>query len=211
MSEPILKAIYTVDSKLNDLPIENQQIIFVGDRNKVCLDFKNKRHVFEQIMDIDTDSARKSIIAPIDSYYFVKDTCVLWRYMNGEWNQLTTSPAIHIEYGDTADDFPDIGKDFVLYISQDIIYRWDVSSSTYKPMTVNPSRIDEIVSDLQNYADSRTLEVSVRGELPSVGTSGIRYVVKDENKTYRWDDTNMKYFCVGSDYNDIDVIDARGL
>lgn len=210
MSEPIFKMIYTYESKLNDLGIENQQMIFVGDRNKICLDFNNKRHVFEEIVDISTEEARKSIIAPVDSFYFVKDTCVLWRYMGGVWKQLTTSPAVHIVFENSVENFPDHGKDFVLYISENVIYRWDESTSTYIPMTVSQTQMDNIVSELKEYTDSKRHDVDTIGDLPSIGDSKVTYIVKGENKTYRWDDVNLKYFCIGSDYNDIEVIDARG-
>lgn len=51
-------------------------------------------------------------------------------------------------------------------------------------------------------------------EFPNVGDSHILYVDQSENKVYRWDNSALKYFCVGADYNDVDIIyggDAEGL
>lgn len=45
-------------------------------------------------------------------------------------------------------------------------------------------------------------------EFPSVGNEKCIYISKNENKTYRWSDTDIKYFCVGSDYNDIEIING---
>lgn len=47
-------------------------------------------------------------------------------------------------------------------------------------------------------------------QFPSIGDSSCIYVDTIENKVYRWDDANLKYFVVGSDYNDIEVIDGTG-
>lgn len=41
---------------------------------------------------------------------------------------------------------------------------------------------------------------------PNVGKTGNLYIDTSQNKTYRWDDNDLKYYCVGSDYNDIKVI-----
>lgn len=50
--------------------------------------------------------------------------------------------------------------------------------------------------------------VSTYASLPSVGSEACIYIVKNQNKTYRWDDDSNRYYCIGSDYNDIDVIDG---
>ena len=36
---------------------------------------------------------------------------------------------------------------------------------------------------------------------------GKRYIF-GHNKIYRWDTTDMKYFCIGSNYDDIEVING---
>lgn len=52
------------------------------------------------------------------------------------------------------------------------------------------------------------VQVETRFNLPSVGSSGTVYFVKDENATYRWDDTSLLYYCVGRDYEEIKVING---
>ena len=43
---------------------------------------------------------------------------------------------------------------------------------------------------------------------PSIGSESVIYVDKTANKSYRWDDNDLKYYVIGSDYNDIELIDA---
>ena len=38
----------------------------------------------------------------------------------------------------------------------------------------------------------------------------LSYIDKGENRVYRWDDANLKYYTVGSDYNEIEIIDGTG-
>lgn len=51
---------------------------------------------------------------------------------------------------------------------------------------------------------------STTQEFPSVGNELCLYIAENENKLYRWDDTTIKYYCVGSDYNDIKIINGGG-
>ena len=45
---------------------------------------------------------------------------------------------------------------------------------------------------------------------PTVGKPGNIYIDTLTNKLYRWDDDTIKYYCVGSDYSEIDLIDCGG-
>lgn len=45
-------------------------------------------------------------------------------------------------------------------------------------------------------------------EFPNVGNSGCIYISTTTNKIYRWDSTELKYFVIGSDYTNINVIDG---
>lgn len=46
---------------------------------------------------------------------------------------------------------------------------------------------------------------------PSVGKENILYIDMTENKTYRWDDANLRYYCIGSDYEDIKIINGNSI
>lgn len=50
-------------------------------------------------------------------------------------------------------------------------------------------------------------------KFPNVGNTRDLYVDSSTNRIYRWSDTDLKYYCVGSDYSEIDIISggkARG-
>lgn len=96
-SKTILKAYSTVESKLPTFPLEDGQLIFVYDKKKIILDNHGVRTVYEQIQTIETEEQRNDLLAPIDSFYFVIETSILWRYSNGHWNQITTSPQEQID------------------------------------------------------------------------------------------------------------------
>lgn len=47
-------------------------------------------------------------------------------------------------------------------------------------------------------------------QFPTIGKEGSIYIDTQTNKSYRWDDTNIKYYCIGSDYEDIQIINCGG-
>ena len=54
---------------------------------------------------------------------------------------------------------------------------------------------DKIVVSKQNYL-----------LFPSIGDTKSVYIDIDNNSVYRWDKNRMKYYCIGRNYKDIDVI-----
>jgi hypothetical protein len=52
------------------------------------------------------------------------------------------------------------------------------------------------------------LEFVSRFDFPNIGESNKLYIATNENKTYRWDEESTSYKVVGSDYNDIELIDC---
>lgn len=45
-------------------------------------------------------------------------------------------------------------------------------------------------------------------KFPTIGSENIIYIDTTENNTYRWDDKNLKYYIVGSDWRNIKIIDG---
>lgn len=43
-------------------------------------------------------------------------------------------------------------------------------------------------------------------EFPNIGKQNTIYIATEENKTYRWDESERKYYCIGANYDDIKVI-----
>lgn len=45
-------------------------------------------------------------------------------------------------------------------------------------------------------------------DFPTVGMVGQLYIDEETNSCYRWDDNELKYFCVGTDYTQIEIING---
>lgn len=145
----ILKVISTTDSKLKSLQVQNGQLIFVHDKHQIYMDIDHKRTLYEQITTINSEVERSNILAPIDGFYFVLDTAILWRY-SGKWIQITSQPAKHI-----------------------------ISEESYL-------------------------------NFPSIGNENQIYIDTTDNATYRWDDASLKYYCIGRDYKQVEIINGGG-
>ena len=59
------------------------------------------------------------------------------------------------------------------------------------------------------YVNNNQMTVDTIHNLPTVGDENVLYIVKRPNSIYRWDSTDLKYYCVGRDYNDITCIDGN--
>lgn len=47
-------------------------------------------------------------------------------------------------------------------------------------------------------------------EFPTLGDAECIYIDKVNNRVYRWDNANLKYYVIGSDYSEIEIIDGTG-
>ena len=65
VSKPILSAIATMGSRLPDLTIKDGQLLFIQDLHRIALDFDGKRIFYNQIIELQTDQDRLSLLAPI--------------------------------------------------------------------------------------------------------------------------------------------------
>lgn len=90
-TKTVLSLIATSSSKIRDLSIKNGQLIFIQDVGRIAFDFNNTRVFYNQIAELNTEVERQEIASPLNGYYFVIDTGVLWRYKN-EWIQITGAP-----------------------------------------------------------------------------------------------------------------------
>ncbi len=64
-----------------------------------------------------------------------------------------------------------------------------------------------------NVAESATVASHIYSynsiyEFPNRGTENSLYIVKSENKSYRWDESAKRYYCVGSDYKEIKIVNG---
>ena len=81
-------------------------------------------------------------------------------------------------------------------------------------MTISEADLSLAITEVKSYVDEKISEkrysANTSLEFPLTGDSNVLYVATQENKTYRWDEDQLKYYCIGSDYNEIEYIDATG-
>lgn len=128
--KPILSMVVADQaSKLKDLSIGHQQLIFCEDKRKIALDFDEKRTFYNQIETLETDAERETCEPVNGVFYFVIRTAVLFYYEDG-WIQVTTRPSEITFIGESV--FPEIGEENQLYVSRtDGIKVWDNETQTY--------------------------------------------------------------------------------
>lgn len=109
-------------------PISPGQYVVCIDTGNIYYDSgENKRKQLTDVIDLETDAQRQAIVAPLDKLYFVKETCHLWRYVNGEWKDLLsgdsgtgTTNGIHI-YDIGSAEFDPLALDFSQYAAGDVV------------------------------------------------------------------------------------------
>ena len=77
---------------------------------------------------------------------------------------------------------------------------------------INHEHTTSDISDLDTILNNKIEKNTYSGisEFPSIGNSGELYIDTLANKIYRWDDEKLLYFCIGSDYNEIEIINGGG-
>lgn len=88
-----------VESKAVDqlqIPIRDGQFIIVTDTHRLMYDDENNRIALGDVIDLNKESDRTAILAPINKFYFVKETGVLWRYNSGEWVKVADQTAVRV-------------------------------------------------------------------------------------------------------------------
>ena len=125
----IVKAYHTLQSKLSQLPISDGNLIFVTDTHTIYLDINGTRLGYTDITVLSQETDRTSILAPVEGFYYVEETNILWRYKEG-WKKVTPDNLSPLFFG-AYEDFPPTGKSNVLYISDDATYKWDSLTSQY--------------------------------------------------------------------------------
>lgn len=124
MATTIIKFYSTVASKLDNLEIIDGQLIFVSDIKKIYLDLNNKRVEYSQIILLVSEEQRKGILAPVEGFYFVEETKILWRYKN-DWSQITYPPKEQVKIIEENGELPQLGEENILYILGTKIYKWN--------------------------------------------------------------------------------------
>lgn len=67
------------------IPLKMGRFLIASDTRNIFYDLGDKRIQLTDIITLDTEAQREAILAPLDKFYFVRASCTLWRYANGEW------------------------------------------------------------------------------------------------------------------------------
>lgn len=135
------KVIATSSSRIRDLVVKDQQLIFIQDLGRIAFDFKGKRVFYNQIVELNTEAERLGLENPLDGYYFVIGSACLWCYKDG-WTQITERPKEVLFIGV---ELPELGQEGKLYVDTDDreISVWDKETDKY----ITVSNYTEEVSD----------------------------------------------------------------
>ena len=119
-------------SKLSDLAIGHQQIIFIEDKKKIALDFDGKRTFYNHVEVLKTENERNKPKTDDFRVYFVVGTATIWFY-NEKWIRATAPPEEIVFIGTS---LPELGSENTLYVNKKIgeegISVWDVETQSYK-------------------------------------------------------------------------------
>ena len=137
-------------SKLSDLAIGHQQIIFIEDKRKIALDFDGKRTFYNHVEVLQTEDERKELTTPESGlFYFVVGTATIWFY-NKKWIRVTAPPEEIVFIGTS---LPELGSENTLYVNkksgEEGISVWDAETQSYifiagRVKAISSSKIDEL-------------------------------------------------------------------
>lgn len=119
----------TTSSRINDLVIKDNQLIFMRDIGRIAFDFKGERVFYNQIVELENEADRLALDNPLKGYYFVISSACLYFYQD-EWTQITEKPE-EILFIDV--ELPELGQQGKLYVDTDDreISVWDEETDQY--------------------------------------------------------------------------------
>ena len=128
-----LKVIATSSSRIRDLIIRDNQLIFIRDKGRIAFDSQGKRTFYNQIVELESEAERLALVNPVGGYYFVIGSACLWLYKNG-WIPITKKPDEIIFIGV---ELPELGQEGKIYVDVDDkeISVWDEDTDKYIPVS----------------------------------------------------------------------------
>lgn len=81
---------------------------------------------------------------------------------------------------------------------------------TYNGLQIYDSELKQYIGNMigSSLAES-IVQVDSFIHFPLIGQENAVYIDQSENRVYRWNDEKLEYYCIGADYNDIDVINGH--
>lgn len=123
-------------NKINDIPIKDGQFILVeemnGDSAYIVSDNRNGRHKYTDIVDLNFEQERELITPSKNKFYFVKETQLLYKYIDDEWVCLNPKKDVVIQVESTI-NLPSVGDPHTVYFikASNQTYYWNEDESRY--------------------------------------------------------------------------------
>lgn len=178
-------------SLLESTPVNNGAVYFIQDTKELFFDFESTRTEIKDILTLAADDERTSILfVPLNKFYFVLDTQVLWFYKDGTWYQVTSDLSNYYTKNEIND---------LLILKQDVIADLDTIRSgaalgstaiqeetdpiytVDKPNLALKSEIPVNVSQLNNDSGFITeLPIATSSTLGAVKVDGTSILIQDD-------------------------------
>lgn len=139
-------------------------------------------------------------------------TLSLFEITQSQLSQTPIIPGQLVFCNDTGNFYRDI-ENSRIPLSRDIVY---VNTLPLAPLSdkiyfVKPNRLyifDDIESDWVwlNEQFEPIISADSISSFPVIGQENCIYIDKSTNRTYRWGGIGLQYYCIGSDYNEIEKI-----
>lgn len=125
-----MKFMATDSTKIKDIPVKKGQLIFSRDDRTIYLD-STERTSYQTFIILDTDEERQNLISPVNGFYFIEETKVLWRLLNNIWTQLNVSTKPTVVFIKEGEEKPTEPSTDVLYVQDGKIYQWSLEKNDY--------------------------------------------------------------------------------
>ena len=119
------------------------------DVGRIAVDLGGKRVFYNQIVELESEAERQTLVSPLSGYYFCIDSAVLWHYKD-KWTQITDKPQEIVFIGV---DFPQLGQENKIYINkkEGKISVWDKDIGEYIVVSDKTQEVSE--EDIESLFD----------------------------------------------------------
>lgn len=125
---------YLTDAEhMGSISVSPGNLIFCEDTKRIYLDGKSGRVSYDSLIVFDTEADRLAYANPIEGFYFVEETKVMWRYSGETWTSITESPTNNVVFIPKS-ELPIPGKVDTLYICDTEMFIWSPTENKYHSM-----------------------------------------------------------------------------
>lgn len=124
----------TNSEHINDIDVTLGNLIFSEDNNRIYFDGNMGRVCYDSIMVFATEAERYNYPVPLEGFYFVSETKILWRYEDNAWTAITEPPTNNVVFIPKS-ELPTEGAFATLYVCGTEMYVW--VDNQYVPMNAD--------------------------------------------------------------------------